>query len=236
MLTAADVMTSEVVSVEPDTPVRDIAELLYSRHISGVPVVEHDRVIGIVSEGDLIGHAAAIGEPRRSWWLSLFTNESLSARDYAKTHGRTARDIMTASVISVEETATLAEIARLVERHRIKRVPVLRDGKLVGIISRGNLLQGLATLKPEPPKNVDDATIREQLMAQLRDQPWAHLFTDDPWAHLSTDDIVVEDGVVHLHGTVRTEDERRALRIAAENVPGVRSVEDHLMVWTPPPI
>ena len=143
---------------------------------------------------------------------------------------------MTASVISVEETATLAEIARLVERHRIKRVPVLRDGKLVGIISRGNLLQGLATLKLEPPKNVDDATIREQLMAQLRDQPWAHLFTDDPWAHLSTDDIVVEDGVVHLHGTVRTEDERRALRIAAENVPGVRSVEDHLMVWTPPPI
>src|SRR5215207_6604430 len=227
MLTAADVMTSEVVSVEPDTPVRDIAELLYTRRISGVPVVEHDRVIGIVSEGDLIGHAAAIGEPRRSWWLSLFTNESLSARDYAKTHGRTARDIMTASVISVEETATLAEIARLVERHRIKRVPVLRDGKLVGIISRGNLLQGLATLKPEPPKKVDDATIREQLMAQLRDQPWAHLFTDD---------IVVEDGVVHLHGTVRTEDERRALRIAAENVPGVRSVEDHLMVWTPPPI
>jgi CBS domain-containing protein len=236
MLTAADVMTTEVVSVEPDTSVRDIAELLYTRRISGVPVVEHDRVIGIVSEGDLIGHAAAIGEPRRSWWLSLFTNESLSARDYAKTHGRTARDVMTASVISVEETATLAEIARLVERHRIKRVPVLRDGKLVGIISRGNLLQGLATLKAEPPKSVDDATIREQLMAQLRDQPWAHLFTDDPWAHLSTDDIVVEDGVVHLHGTVRTEDERRALRIAAENVPGVRSVEDHLMVWTPPPI
>ena len=236
MLTAADVMTSEVVSVEPDTSVRDIAELLYTRRISGVPVVEHDRVIGIVSEGDLIGHAAAIGEPRRSWWLSLFTNESLSARDYAKTHGRTARDIMTASVISVEETATLAEIARLVERHRIKRVPVLRDGKLVGIISRGNLLQGLATLTPEPPKKVDDATIREQLMAQLRDQPWAHLFTDDPWAHLSTDDIVVEDGVVHLHGTVRTEDERRALRIAAEGISGVQRVEDHLVAWTPPPI
>src|SRR5215203_3981133 len=154
MLTAADVMTTEVVSVEPDTPVRDIAELLYTRRISGVPVVEHDRVIGIVSEGDLIGHTAAIGEQRRSWWLSLFADESLSARDYAKTHGRTARDVMTASVISVEETATLAEIARLVERHRIKRVPVLRDGKLVGIISRGNLLQGLATLKPEPPKNV----------------------------------------------------------------------------------
>jgi CBS domain-containing protein len=227
MLTAADVMTSDVVSVEPDTPVRDIAELLYSRRISGVPVVENDQVIGIVSEGDLIGHVAAIGEPRRSWWLSLFADESLSARDYAKTHGRTARDVMTASVVSVEETATLAEMARLVERHRIKRVPVLRDGKLIGIVTRGNLLQGLATLKAELPKSVDDATIREELVAELRNQPWAHLYTDD---------IVVENGVVHLHGTVRTEDERLALRIAAENVRGVRSVEDHLMIWTPPPI
>ena len=227
MLTAADVMTSDVVSVEPDTPVRDIAELLYSRRISGVPVVENGQVIGIVSEGDLIGHVAAIGEPRRSWWLSLFADESLSARDYAKTHGRTARDVMTASVVSVEETATLAEMARLVERHRIKRVPVLRDGKLIGIVTRGNLLQGLATLKAELPKSVDDATIREELVAELRNQPWAHLLAED---------IVVENGVVHLHGTVRTEDERRALRIAAENVRGVRSVEDHLMIWTPPPI
>jgi CBS domain-containing protein len=227
MLTAADVMTSDVVSVEPDTPVRDIAELLYSRRISGVPVVENDQVIGIVSEGDLIGHVAAIGEPRRSWWLSLFADESLAARDYAKTHGRTARDVMTASVVSVEETATLAEMARLVERHRIKRVPVLRDGKLIGIVTRGNLLQGLATLKAELPKSVDDATIREELVAELRNQPWAHLLAED---------IVVENGVVHLHGTVRTEDERRGLRIAAENVRGVRSVEDHLMIWTPPPI
>lgn len=227
MLTAADVMTTEVVSVEPDTPVRDIAELLYTRRISGVPVVEDGQVIGIVSEGDLIGHVAAIGEPRRSWWLSLFADESLSARDYAKSHGRTARDVMTASVVSVGETATLAEIARLVERHRIKRVPVLRDGKLVGIVTRGNLLQGLATLKAEPPRSVDDEAIREELIAELKLQPWAHLLADD---------IVVENGVVHLHGTVRGEDERRALRIAAENVRGVRSIEDHLMVWTPPPI
>src|SRR3954468_5250822 len=102
MLTAADVMTTEVVTVTPDTPVRDIAELLYTRRISGVPVVESDQVIGIVSEGDLIGHVAAIGEPRRSWWLSLFADESVSARDYAKSHGHTARDVMASSVISVE--------------------------------------------------------------------------------------------------------------------------------------
>src|SRR3954447_25412999 len=134
MLTAADVMTTEVVSIEPDMPVPKVAELLYNRRISGVPVVEHGRLIGIVSEGDLIGHAAAIGEPRRSWWLNLFSDESLSARDYAKAHGRTARDVMTTSVISVEETTGLAEIARTLEQHRIKRVPVVRDGDLVGIV------------------------------------------------------------------------------------------------------
>src|SRR3954447_19830123 len=134
MLTAANVMTTEVVSVAPDTPVQEVAALLYTRRISGVPVVAADRVIGIVSEGDLIGHAAAIGEPRRSWWLNLFADESLSARDYAKTHGRIAQDVMTPSVISVEETTGLAEIARTLEQHRIKRVPVVRDGDLVGIV------------------------------------------------------------------------------------------------------
>ena len=127
MLTSADVMTADVVSVEPDTPVRDIAQLLYTRRISGVPVVEQGRLIGIVSEGDLIGHAAAIGEQRRSWWLSAFMDDSLSARDYAKTHGRTARDVMTSNVVTVEETTTLAEIAKTLERHRIKRVPVVRN-------------------------------------------------------------------------------------------------------------
>src|SRR5215217_8419125 len=115
---------------------------------------------------------------------------------------------MTASVVSVGETATLAEMARLVERHRIKRVPVLRDGKLVGIVTRGNLLQGLATLKAEPPQHVDDATIREHLVAELKTQPWAHLYTDD---------IVVENSVVPLHGTgpsgPRTSDGRFGLQL-----------------------
>jgi CBS-domain-containing membrane protein len=190
-------------------------------------VIEQERIIGIVSEGDLIGHAAAIGEQRRSWWLSAFMNDSLSARDYAKTHARTARDVMTANVVTVEETTTLAEIAKTMARHRIKRVPVVRNGKLVGIVSRGNLLQGLATLEPEPPTQVDDHTIRERLIAELRGQSWAHLLADD---------ITVENGTVRLSGIIQTEDERRAIRIAAENVPGVKSVEDRLIIWTPAPI
>lgn len=227
MLTAADVMTREVVSVGPDTPVRAIAELLFTRRISGVPVLEDGRLIGVVSEGDLIGHAAATGEQRRSWWLSALMNDSASARDYAKTHGRTARDVMTSAVITIAETATLAEIAKTLERHRIKRVPVLREGKLVGIVSRGNLLQALATLEVEAAGTVDDDAIRERLIAELRGQSWAHL---------PPDAIVVENGIVRLSGIVQTEDERRALRIAAENTPGVKGVDDHLTIWSPAPI
>lgn len=227
MLTAADVMTREVVSVGPDTPVRAIAELLFTRRISGVPVLEDGRLIGVVSEGDLIGHAAATGEQRRSWWLSALMNDSASARDYAKTHGRTARDVMTSAVITIGEAATLAEIAKTLERHRIKRVPVLREGKLVGIVSRGNLLQALATLEVEAAGTVDDDTIRERLIAELRGQSWAHL---------PPDAIVVENGIVRLSGIVQTEDERRALRIAAENTPGVKGVDDHLTIWSPAPI
>ena len=227
MLTAADVMTREVVSVGPDTPVRAIAELLFTRRISGVPVLEDGRLIGVVSEGDLIGHAAATGEQRRSWWLSALMNDSASARDYAKTHGRTARDVMTSAVITIGEAATLAEIAKTLERHRIKRVPVLREGKLVGIVSRGNLLQALATLEVEAAGTVDDDAIRERLIAELRGQSGPDL---------PPDAIVVENGIVRLSGIVQTEDERRALRIAAENTPGVKGVDDHLTIWSPAPI
>jgi CBS-domain-containing membrane protein len=225
MLTAANVMTTDVVSIGPDKPVREIAEILFTRRISGVPVVDADaRVIGIVSEGDLIGHAAIVGEHHRSWWLSLFTDESVTARDYVKAHGRTARDVMSTDVVTVEETATLAEIVDLLQRHRIKRVPVVQGGRLVGIVTRGNLLQGLAALKVEPPRKVDDQTIHDQLMRELRSQPWAHVL-----------DVIVENGVVHLHGTFQTEDERRALLIAAENVPGVKRVEDRLTPWSSAP-
>jgi CBS domain-containing protein len=226
MLTAADVMTTDVVSIGPDKSVREIAEILYTRRISGVPVVDADvHVIGIVSEGDLISHAAIIGERHRSWWLSLFSHDDITARDYVKAHGRTARDVMSTDVVTVEETATLAEIADLLQRHRIKRVPVVQGGRLVGIVTRGNLLQGLAALKVEPPRKVDDQTIREQLLDELKGQPWAHVL-----------DIKVENGIVHLHGTFQTDEERRALRIAAENVPGVRGVEDHLTPWSSAPI
>ena len=226
MLTASDVMTTEVITVTPETSIHDIATLLHTKHISGVPVVTKDKtVIGIVSEGDLITHAEVAGEQRRSWWLQLFYDQSALARVYAKTHGRVARDVMTSSVITVSPAATLAEIAKLLEDNRIKRVPVVRDGKLTGIIARGNLLQALATADVSKPASIDDRAIRERLLKDLSAQLWANP---------DLKSIVVQDGVVHLWGYVRTEEERRALRLAAQNVPGVKTVEDHLKQYHMP--
>jgi len=221
MLTAADVMTSTVVTVSPDALVPEVARLLQDHRISGVPVVDAGgKLIGIVSEGDLIGHAGAIGEQRRSWWLRLLTGDDALARDYARTHARTAEEVMTSRLVTVPETASLAEIAHLMEKHGIKRVPVVRDDRLVGIVSRGNLLQALAATDVSRPAKADDRTIRERLIAELKAQPWAHMMTKN---------IVVENGVVHLFGFVRSDEERRAFHVAAENIPGVTRVEDQMI-------
>jgi len=224
MLAAADVMTTDVITVSPDATVRDIATLLHSKRISGVPVVDAaGHILGIVTEGDLVLREAIAGEHRRSWWLSLFDDPTVLARDYAKTHGRVAKDIMTTSVISVGPTAPLSEIAKTLERHRIKRVPVIKDDKLVGIVTRSNLLQALATTDVSRSGAHDDRAIRGQLLGELQKQHWAHM---------ALKNVVVQDGVVSLWGMVSSDGERRALRIAAENVPGVKGVEDNL-TWTP---
>jgi CBS domain-containing protein len=220
MLVAADVMTTDVIAVSPETTVRDIAVLLHAKRISGVPVADAaGNILGIVTEGDLVRQEAVAGEHRRSWWLALFDDPTNLARDYTKMHGRVARDVMTSSVISVSPAATLPEIASTLERYRIKRVPVVEDKKLVGIVTRSNLLQALAAADVSRPSAPDDRAIRQQLLAELQRQPWAHM---------ALKNIVVQDGVVSLWGMVSTDDERQALRIAAENVPGVKRVEDQL--------
>ena len=220
MLTAADVMTTDVITVSPETPLPDIAKLLHARRITGVPVIDPTgAVIGIVSEGDLMKHVNVIGEQRRSWWLTLFAGQTVLAHDYAKTHGRRAQDVMTSEVISMAPKASLVEIASTLERHRIKRVPVVQDGRLIGIVTRSNLLQALATSDVSKPASLDDRTIRKQVLAELDAQPWARMLLKN---------IIVENGTVHLWGLVKDDEERRALRIAAENTPGVKAVEDHL--------
>jgi CBS domain-containing protein len=221
MMTASDVMTREVTTVTPETPVQEIATLLFTRRISGVPVVDHDlRVVGMVSEGDLMTHSAAVGEePRkRSWWLGLFGDTSNSAESYTKSHARTASDIMSTKVIGVNEDQPLAEVARLLEKNRIKRVPVLRDGRLVGIISRANLLQALAVSRPVAPVSADDREIDRAIAAEISGKPWGNYAN-----------VIVQDGVVHLWGFIDNESERKALILAAQNTPGVKGVEDHLV-------
>jgi CBS domain-containing protein len=219
-------MTTQVITIGPDASVQDLAMLLSQRGISGVPVIDSDnRLIGIVSEGDLL-HRAETGterrtERRRSRWLDSLASDRDLARDYVKSHGGKVRDVMTRNVVTVSDTAELADIANLLETNRIKRVPVLRDGKLVGIISRANLVRALAAIPSRPASDSDDRSMRAKLLAELSGQQWANI-----WAA----DIVVRDKVVHFwFSSDQPEEERQAARVAAENVPGVRGVEQHIV-------
>jgi CBS domain-containing protein len=220
---AKDIMTTPVVTVSPVATVQEIAALLLERRISAVPVVEHERLIGLVSEGDLL-HRHEIGTqrglPERSWWQGLIGSEPGLAARYVKSHAAHARDIMTRDVITVDEDTPIAEVAVRLEAHRIKRVPVLRDGRLVGIVGRANLIQALANhpCPTMPSRTTSDDSIRLELLAELERQPW--------WRS-SASSMTVTDGIVHYWGLLDCGDQTEAARVAAENVPGVRKVEDH---------
>jgi CBS domain-containing protein len=217
---AKDVMTTKVATVGPDMPINAIAALCLDRHISAVPVIDDDRrILGIVSEGDLMRRGET--ERRPSWWLAAFSNAEELAREFTKTRGIRAKDVMTREVLTVTEETPIATIAELLEKRRIKRVPVVRDGRIVGIVSRADLLRALAVqdIKPMVPVTQDDRVIRDQLLAVLKREPWAD-------THLLN--ILVSDGVVHLWGLVGSDAEQKALRVAAETTPGVLGVEDHL--------
>jgi CBS domain-containing protein len=219
---AMDVMTSEVITVDENASVTAVAKLLAERGISGVPVVGSDnQLIGMLSEGDLLHRAETGTEHRRSWWLEMMASTNQLAGDYIKSHGAKVKDVMTRDVISVTETTAVADIAVLLETNRIKRVPVIRDGKLVGIVSRANLVRVLAMTINEPANGTeaDDRTIRDKLLAELKAQRWAEV---------SPANITVRDRVVHLWSSYLSEQEKRALVVAAENIPGVRRVEDHM--------
>jgi len=219
---AKDVMTAPAVMVAPETAVEEIAKLLLKRGISAVPVVGADRrLAGIVSEGDLMRRVESGTERTRSWWLTMFGDADAQAREYAKSHGRRAADVMTRRVVSVAEDATLAQIAELLERHRIKRVPVVREGKVVGIVSRANLLHGLASqgavAAPAPPA---DGKLRERIAEEMRRAGVDTVFVN----------VVVGDAAVHLWGIVPTQAQLEAAGIAAERMAGAIPVRNHLSV------
>jgi CBS domain-containing protein len=223
---AGDIMTRNVITIDADSTIAQAAQRMLDHRISGMPVVDDTgRVIGIISEGDLL-HRAETGTQRRtSWWLGLVAGSSARAENFTREHGRTVRDVMSSNVISVNENADLSEVVHLMEGRRIKRVPVLSDRQVVGIISRANLMRVLATIEPAAaaPSN-DDRAIRERVLQAYKGQSWAPDFGEN---------VVVKDGVVHLWGAVRTEAQHQALLVGARNVAGVRDVVDHIDVVSP---
>ena len=219
---ARDVMTAEVVTVAPETTVPEIAALLIERRISAVPVLEAGRLVGIVSEGDLMRRPETDTEPGASPWLSLFTGPGVAPDRFAKAHGMTAREVMTSDLVTVDPDATLDEVARLLEVNRIKRVPVVERGRLVGILSRANLLHGLVARRGVA--RIEDAAERDRrIRAEIQE-----VLRKNRWLERERMNFVVSEGVVHIWGIVRTEEHRQALHQALAAIAGVDHVEDHL--------
>jgi len=219
---AIDVMVRDVVTVRSDTDVADAVKLLSEHDVSALPVVdEAGNLVGMLSEADLI-HRVEIGtEKHRPWWSEAVTGASTLAEEFAKSHGKRVDEIMTSGAISVSEDTPLSEIATLFERKRIKRVPVIKDGKLVGVVSQSNLIQALASVVGRMDQHDEtDRQIRLELQARLQQQSW----TD-----FGSRNITVSDRVVHLWGLVGSEAERKALLALAESVPGVSQVSDEMI-------
>ena len=224
---ARDIMSTKVVTVSPATSVRDIAELMIEKHVSGLPVLnDNGTLVGMVSEGDLLRRPEIGTEKPRRRWVSFFIGVDKQAREFTKSHALRAGDVMTEQVIHVSEDTPLGDVVGLMEKHNIKRLPVLSDGKLVGIVSRVDLLRALAArqAEPMPPPAESDAAIR----AAMND-----VLENEEWAMSAMVNVIVSEGVVHLWGVIDSNDQRQALRVAAENIPGVAVVEEHLSFSLP---
>jgi CBS domain-containing protein len=219
---ARDIMTAPVIAVRPETPVPEVAALLVEHRISGVPVVdETGRAIGIVSEGDLLRRGETRTDRQRSGWLEMLLNRDIQASEFVKEHGACVRDVMTRDVVSVDPDAEIAEIARILERRRIRRVPVVENGVPIGIVSRANVLRALVAYRQSPAgfAATSDPAIARTLEDRLR---------SERWIDVNRINIVVTDGIVHLWGALDSDEQRRALLVAAEGTPGVKAVQDHL--------
>jgi CBS domain-containing protein len=223
---AKDVMTAPVISIAPNDAIERAIRVMLQNHISGLPVIDSfGRLQGIVTEGDFLRRAETATERRRPRWLEFLMGPGRMAEEYVHTHSRKVSDVMTYEPLTVSEDTSLEKIVALMEKKQIKRVPVVRGERIVGIVSRANLLHALASIASEArPTSSDDQSIRERILAELQKQKWAPL---------GMIDIIVRNGAVELWGTITDERERQALIVAAENVPGVKCVNDHI-AWIEP--
>jgi CBS-domain-containing membrane protein len=212
--------------VRPDASVVTTAQLMLQKRISGVPVIDdRGNLVGIVTEGDFLRRAETGTGRRRPRWIEFFMGPGRLADEYVRLSGRKVSDVMTHEVQTVAPDAPLEQVVRLMERHNVKRLPVVDNGKVVGIVTRANLLHVVASFAGTiAPLSAEDAAIRERLLAALKDQPWAPVTA----VH-----VTVRNGVVALSGVITDERQREALRVAAENIPGVKDVEDNI-VWVEP--
>ena len=221
---AHDVMTWGTITVEPDASVTRAVRLMLQNKISGLPVVDaNGQLVGMVTEGDFLRRGELGTERRRPRWLEFLLGPGKLATEYVQSAGQKVSQVMTLEPKTITPETPLEEVVGLMERHRIKRLPVVQDGKLVGIVSRANLLHALASVAREVrPVAGDDAAIRDRIMAECAKQPWA-----------SRVNVVVRDGVVELWGVITDDRARVAFKVLAENVPGVKAVRDHL-AWIEP--
>jgi CBS domain-containing protein len=221
-------MTTAVITVTPDDLLQDVARTLLKHRISGVPVVDATgKLAGIVTEGDLMRRVETGTEVHRSWWLRALAQRETLALDYVRAHATKVADVMTTKAVTARPDTPLGDIASMLERRRIKRVPIVENGKVVGIVSRANLLQAFASTVSVPTtiNSSDDKDIRERVLARLR---------AESWGSPSAMNIIVLKGVAELWGAVASEAEHKAIRITAETTPGVVSVRDNLTVGQMP--
>jgi CBS domain-containing protein len=223
---AADIMTRHVVSVGTEASVLEAIRSMLQHKISGLPVVDGEGlIVGIVTEGDFLRRAETGTERKRPRWLEFLMGPGRLAAEYVHSHGRKVFEVMTSDPVTIDEDTPLAEVVRILEERRIKRVPVVRGRRVVGIISRDNLMQALASVAHEMAAGAHaDTAIRDEVLAELAKQPWAPRNFINP---------VVRNGVVELWGSIFDERERQAVVVVVENVSGVKAVKDHL-VWIEP--
>ena len=224
---AKDVMTSPVITTEPDASIVQAIRIMLQRRISGLPVVDQDgRLVGMLTEGDFMRREETGTRRLRPRWLEFLIAPGRLADEYTRSHGRKVSELMTPEPVTASEDTPLHEIVQLMEKHQIKRVPVTDKGLVVGIVTRANLLHALVGIyrQDQPIVRSDDALVRTRLLAELTKEKWAPLGLINP---------IVHEGVVELFGAITDERQRKALIVAAENIPGVKSVRDHL-AWVEP--